>query len=56
VATEKLIRSEMLADDAFLNAVDKWRRGQPDLSNRSEAIRRLVEMRLASQQVARRRS
>jgi hypothetical protein len=28
----------------FLKAVDNWRRHQPDLPGRSEAIRRLVEI------------
>jgi Arc/MetJ-type ribon-helix-helix transcriptional regulator len=28
----------------FLRAVDQWRRKQDDLPNRSEAVRRLVEL------------
>ncbi|HEV2620197.1 MAG TPA: hypothetical protein VGU23_09705 [Acidobacteriaceae bacterium] len=49
MAPEKLKRFEMRADDAFLRAVDEWRRVQQDLPNRSEAIRRLVEQALAAQ-------
>jgi hypothetical protein len=30
--------------DEFLAAVDDWRRNEPDLPNRPEAIRRLAEM------------
>jgi hypothetical protein len=32
---------------SFLISVDEWRRKQPDLPTRSEAIRRLVEKALA---------
>lgn len=35
-------RVQLVCDDAFLEKVDDWRRVQPDLPNRSEAIRRLV--------------
>jgi hypothetical protein len=31
-------------DDERLEAIDDWRRRQDDLPNRSEAIRRLVEL------------
>lgn len=54
MAAEKLNRFEMRADDAFIKAVDDWRRKQPDLPNRSEAIRRLVEQALAAQPKAKR--
>jgi hypothetical protein len=33
----------MRASEAFLKSVDAWRRKQPDLPTRSEAIRRIVE-------------
>lgn len=34
---------QMRVSDEFLQTVDDWRRKQPDLPNRTEAIRRLVE-------------
>jgi uncharacterized protein len=40
---EKTERFEMRVPTSFLKAVDEWRRKQPDLPSRSEAIRRLVE-------------
>jgi len=33
-----------------LDAIDEWRRKQPDLPNRAEAIRRLVEQALKPRQ------
>jgi hypothetical protein len=33
----------MMVAPGFLERLDQWRRKQPDLPNRSEAIRRLVE-------------
>jgi metal-responsive CopG/Arc/MetJ family transcriptional regulator len=33
--------------EQFLTKVDDWRRKQPDLPSRSEAIRRIVEAHLA---------
>jgi metal-responsive CopG/Arc/MetJ family transcriptional regulator len=36
-------RFNMKASPEFLARLDQWRRKQPDLPNRSEAIRRLVE-------------
>ena len=36
-------RFEMRASPAWLKALDEWRRAQPDLPGRAEAIRRLVE-------------
>jgi hypothetical protein len=38
----------MRASDTFLKSVDAWRRKQPDIPTRSEAIRRLVEQALAA--------
>jgi hypothetical protein len=35
---------QMRVSDNFLKVVDEWRRKQADLPNRSEAIRRLVEL------------
>lgn len=40
----KLLRFEMRADEKFMKAVDDWRRKESDVPNRSEAIRRLVEL------------
>ncbi|MCJ2092272.1 hypothetical protein MKK67_07155 [Methylobacterium sp. J-072] len=34
---------QMRVSDAFLSTLDEWRRGQPDLPSRAEAVRRLVE-------------
>lgn len=34
---------QIRASDEFVAAIDDWRRQQPDLPSRSEAIRRLVE-------------
>lgn len=45
----KIERLEMRATSNFLKKVDEWRRHQPDIPNRSEAIRRLVEQALAGQ-------
>lgn len=39
-------RLQMRVSLDFLAKVDNWRRKQPDLPNRSEAIRRLVEQAL----------
>lgn len=36
-------RLQLVVTPEFLAAVDDWRRKQPDLPNRSEAIRRMVE-------------
>jgi hypothetical protein len=40
----KTDRFEMRVPAALLRAVDEWRRRQSDLPNRSEAIRRLIEL------------
>lgn len=39
----KTKRFEMVASERWVAAVDDWRRIQPDLPSRAEAIRRLVE-------------
>jgi hypothetical protein len=44
MAPDKQHRFEMRADDAFSKSIDDWRRKQPDLPGRAEAIRRLVEL------------
>jgi hypothetical protein len=41
-------RFNMKASPEFLARLDQWRRKQPDLPNRSEAIRRLVEIAMAA--------
>jgi hypothetical protein len=41
---EKTERFEMRVPASFLKMVDDWRRKQPDLPSRAEAIRRLVEL------------
>lgn len=43
---EKTERFEMRVEATFLAAIDDWRRKQPDLPSRAEAIRRLVEQAL----------
>jgi hypothetical protein len=35
---------QMRVDPAFIKTVDDWRRLQPDLPSRAEAIRRLVNL------------
>lgn len=35
---------QMRVSDEFLKLIDDWRRSQPDLPARAEAIRRLVEL------------
>jgi hypothetical protein len=39
--TEQLL---MRVDAEFLKRIDDWRRLQPDLPSRSEAVRRLVDL------------
>jgi hypothetical protein len=39
---EKTERFTMRVDESFLRDIDEWRRRQPDIPPRSEAIRRLV--------------
>lgn len=40
---EKTVRVPIHASQSFIVMVDDWRRRQPDIPSRSEAIRRLVE-------------
>ncbi len=35
---------QMRVSEEFLRQIDEWRRQQPDLPSRSEAIRRLVQL------------
>jgi hypothetical protein len=35
---------QLYATDEFIALVDDWRRRQPDIPNRSEAIRRMAEL------------
>jgi hypothetical protein len=34
----------MRVSDEFIESIDEWRRKEPDLPSRAEAIRRLVEL------------
>ena len=38
---------QMRASEEFLARIDDWRRVQPDIPSRAEAIRRLVELALS---------
>jgi len=40
---ERMQRFEMKAPAPWLARIDDWRRQQPDIPSRAEAIRRLVE-------------
>lgn len=51
MATEPLDqRVQLVASKGLLRSLDDWRRAQPDLPSRSEAIRRLIELGLAAAQ------
>lgn len=41
-------RFEMKAPAPWLASIDEWRRQQPDIPSRAEAIRRLVETAITS--------
>jgi hypothetical protein len=45
---------QMRVSEGFLHALDAWRRQQPDLPPRAEAIRRLVEIGIANTPAKRR--
>ena len=45
-------RIQLVASKQFNEVVDEWRRGQPDLPSRSEAIRRLVHRGLEAEREA----
>jgi hypothetical protein len=36
---------------ALAERIDRWRRSQPDLPNRAEAARRLIEIGLAAEEI-----
>lgn len=40
------VRVQIVAPDSLIKRIDEWRRKQPDIPNRSEAIRRLAEIAL----------
>jgi hypothetical protein len=42
-------RFQMRASNTFFELLDNWRRQQPDIPGRSEAIRRLVERGIAAE-------
>jgi hypothetical protein len=45
---EQTERFQMRVSASFLRVLDEWRRKQPDLPRRSEAVRRLVELGLVA--------
>jgi hypothetical protein len=45
---EKMVQLMIRAMPDMIARVDEWRRAQPDLPNRTEAIRRLVEIGLTA--------
>jgi hypothetical protein len=47
---------QLVCSPEFLRMVDDWRRKQPEIPNRSVAIRRLVEMGVAAKTDPRRKS
>ena len=51
-AAPKTERFEMRAPTDLLRKVDDWRRQEPDLPSRSEAIRRLIEAGLSKTSTA----
>lgn len=46
----KPIRFEIRLQPAFADEIDKWRKEQPDLPNRAEAARRLIQKALEAEQ------
>jgi len=42
-------RIHLMMAQSELEAIDEWRRQQPDLPSRAEAMRRLIERGLSSQ-------
>jgi len=45
---EKMVQLMIRAAPDMIARIDEWRRLQPDLPNRAEAVRRLVEIGLTS--------
>jgi hypothetical protein len=46
--TEKMVQLMIRAAPDMIARIDDWRRVQPDLPNRAESVRRLVEIGLTS--------
>jgi hypothetical protein len=46
---------QMRVSDEFIAKIDEWRRLQPDIPGRTEAIRRLVEIGLEADRKAKRK-
>jgi hypothetical protein len=46
---------QMKVNDEFISTIDEWRRQQPDLPSRAEAIRRMVAMVVASEKPGRKK-
>jgi hypothetical protein len=44
MSKEKSGRFEMVTPPGWMEKIDEWRRQQPDLPPRAEAIRRLVDI------------
>lgn len=44
ISIAKYPQVNIRADDEFIGAVDEWRRSQPDIPTRPEAIRRLARI------------
>lgn len=44
---------QMRASDDFIRTIDDWRRVQPDIPARAEAIRRLINMGIAAEPILR---
>jgi len=42
MADDKMKRFEMVAPEGWLEAIDRWRGGQPGIPSRAEAIRSIV--------------
>jgi metal-responsive CopG/Arc/MetJ family transcriptional regulator len=49
VKAETMARFELRIPQTLLDAVDDWARRQPSEPNKSEAVRRLIEMALANE-------
>jgi hypothetical protein len=45
-------RFELRFSIETLRSLDEWRRNQPDLPSRGEAVRRLIEAGLAAQEIS----
>lgn len=45
---QRSTRVHLMMSPSELRAVDEWRRAQPDLPSRAEAIRRLIDLGIAA--------